>query len=125
MITFGDEVTVEVKAVNLMDRTIDLYLVTETNSSRFREPEEDAYESRGRKGKSGKGGGSKGGRGKTEERAKVAPKPRVGKSGYIPENPAVTHGGPERSGANEETPDSSEAPHVPITKRNIRDFYGF
>ncbi|KAA9339993.1 ribonuclease R [Adhaeribacter soli] len=122
MITFGDEVTVEVKAVNLMDRNIDLYLVTETNSRHygFQQPEEDTYESRSKKKKA-----EKIGRGKQEDRAKVAPKPRKGKSGYIPEKPAVTHEGPERSGANEETPDSSEAPHVPITKRNIRDFYGF
>jgi ribonuclease R len=121
MITFGDEVTVEVKAVNLMDRTIDLYLVTETNTRRFGgEPEEDVYESRGRIGKGGKGG-----RGKMEDRAKVAPKPRKGKSGYIPDKPVITHEGPERSGANEETPDSSDAAKIPITKRNIRDFYGF
>ncbi|MFC5270932.1 ribonuclease R [Adhaeribacter terreus] len=121
MITFGDEVTVEVKAVNLMDRNIDLYLVTETNSSRYGLPqEEDVYESRARKKKA-----EKGGRAKQEDRAKVPPKPRKGKSGYIPDKPVITHEGPERTSANEETPDSSESPHVPITKRNIRDFYGF
>ena len=124
MITFGDEVTVEVKAVNLMDRNIDLYLVTETNSSRYAprdEDEGDVYESRSKKKKAEKIGRS----GKAEDRAKVAPKPRKGKSGYIPDKPVITHEGPERTSANEETPDSSEAPHVPITKRNIRDFYGF
>jgi hypothetical protein len=96
MITFGDEVTVEVKAVNLMDRTIDLYLVTETNSARYSrdEDEGDAYESRSRKdkgGRGGKAGGGKGGRGKHRRPRQSCPKTKSRQkrlhSGYANQNP--------------------------------------